>query len=220
MSKLEGKPVDQWLYGVDENYLKAIPMAELLDGPLPGSKLATRDLAGASLAAAALCSQLAPVFAALTKIAYHRDVSAHNFLVRGADGAEEFALLDFGLAVRASSWQRECKMQNISGDPRYFSPAAWLLMVHGYKYLDSHPNPSFLEQYKCRMDHFSFGVLVLEVLFALWRGPEAEPKLDTPQAQALAAARAAWRAFWADCMAFFQMFHKQGAAATREALAR
>jgi len=48
MSKLDGKPLDQWLYGVDENRLKTLPMAKLLDGPLPGGQLGTRDLAGAS----------------------------------------------------------------------------------------------------------------------------------------------------------------------------
>jgi len=222
MSRLEGKPVDQWLYGVDENRLKVISLSELLEGPLPGGQLATRDLAGASAAAAALCSQMAPVFGALSKIAFHRDVSAHNFLVREEAGAEEFALLDFGLAVRSPGWEDECKVQSISGDPRYFSPAAWMLMVYGYRYLEKHPDGSFLEQYRSRIDHFSFGVLLLEVLFALWKGPEAEGRTvaDAGRGKALMAARAAWRAFWADAMAFFQLFHRSGANATREQLKR
>merc|ERR1719329_1289761 len=46
---------------------------------------------------------------ALAGIAFHRDVSAHNFLVSDShcrDGINppEFAVLDFGLAVRAHSW--------------------------------------------------------------------------------------------------------------------
>jgi hypothetical protein len=138
MSKLDGKPLDQWLYGIDENRIKTIGMAELLNGPLPGGRLATRDLASAGATTAALISQMAPVFTALAKIAYHRDISAHNFLIREAEeGREEFAVLDFGLAVRSGSWHSEYKTRNISGDPRYFTPAAWMLMVYGYKYLDA-----------------------------------------------------------------------------------
>lgn len=223
MSKLEGKPLDQWLYGIDENRIKTIGMAELLNGPLPGGRLATRDLASAGATTAALISQMAPVFTALAKIAYHRDISAHNFLIREAEeGREEFAVLDFGLAVRSGSWQNEYKTRNISGDPRYFSPAAWMLMVYGYKYLDAHPDPSFLEQYKYRMDHFSFGVMALEVFFALWKGPESEASrsLGAEQVHALSKARAAWRAFWTDSVGFFQMFHTKGASTTRQTLAR
>jgi len=221
MSKLDGKPLDQWLYGIDENRIKTIGMAELLNGPLPGGKLATRDLASAGATTAALISQMAPVFTALSKIAYHRDISAHNFLIREAEeGREEFAVLDFGLAVRSGSWQTDYKTRNISGDPRYFSPAAWMLMVYGYKYLDAHPDPSFLEQYKFRMDHFSFGVMALEVFFALWKGPESEGSLGAEQVHALSKARAAWRAFWTDSVGFFQMFHTQGASTTRQTLAR
>jgi len=223
MSKLDGKPLDQWLYGIDENRIKTIGMAELLNGPLPGGRLATRDLASAGATTAALISQMAPVFMALAKIAYHRDISAHNFLIREAEeGKEEFAVLDFGLAVRSDSWQKEYKTRNISGDPRYFSPAAWMLMVYGYKYLDAHPDPSFLEQYKFRMDHFSFGVMALEVFFALWKGPECEASgiLGAEQVHALSKARAAWRAFWTDSVNFFQMFHTKGASTTRQTLAR
>mmetsp|Transcript_137278 Transcript_137278/g.382926 ORF Transcript_137278/g.382926 Transcript_137278/m.382926 type:complete len:597 (+) Transcript_137278:86-1876(+) len=222
MSKLEGRPLDQWLYGIDENRLKTLPMTELLDGPLPGGQLGTRDLAGATAIAAALTSQMAPVFAALSGIAYHRDVSAHNFLIRIRGGIEEFAILDFGLAVRASTWSHECRNRNISGDPRYFTPAAWMLMVYGQRYLEAHPDPSFLQQYRCRMDHFSFGVLILEVLFALWWGPGAEEAaaLSGVQVRVLTQVWMAWRGFWTDSVSFFQTFHAKGAAATQQTLAR
>jgi len=222
MSKLDGRPLDQWLYGIDENRMKSISMAELLDGPLPDSQLASRDLAGAGAAAAALVLQMSPVFGSLAGIAYHRDVSAHNFLVRHEAGTEQFALLDFGLAVRAPTWPKEYQARNISGDPRYFSPAAWMLMVYGHRYLEKHPDPSFLEQYKARLDHYSFGVLVLEVFFALWRGSETESDrgLEFSQLDALGRAQTAWRAFWSDSMGFFQLFHNQGFATTRETLAR
>lgn len=222
MTKLHGKSLDQWLYGIDENRMKTVSMTELLDGPLPGGQLASRDVVSAAATATVLLTQLAPVFAAISRLAFHRDVSAHNFLVRhNPSGEEEFALLDFGLAVRSHSWQAEFKSRDISGDPRYFSPAAWMLMVYGNKYLLEHPNKSFLEQYKHRLDHYSFGVLVLEVFFALWKGPEAEAKggLAAGEVNALSMARAAWRSFWTEAMGLFQMYHRQGAAATRQGMA-
>merc|ERR1719264_2395441 len=72
------------------------------------------------------------------------------------------------------------------------------------------------------MDHFSFGVMALEVFFALWKGPECEASggLGAEQLHALSKARAAWRAFWTDSVGFFQMFHTKGASTTRQTLAR
>jgi len=94
-------------------------------------------------------------------------------------------------------------------------------MVYGNKYLREHPNKSFLEQYKHRLDHYSFGVLVLEVFFALWRGPEAEAKggLAAGEVNALARTRAAWRIFWAEAMALFQLYHRQGPVVARQSMA-
>jgi len=231
MTKLEGRPLDQWLYGVDENRLKTVDVSQVLKGPFPGAAFGTRTLAGACRVVVQLLSQMSSVFMPLSGIAYHRDISAHNFLIR--DGADDvqFALLDFGLAVRASSWHQDFQSRNISGDPRYFTPAAWMLIVYGHKYLQAHPDSSFLGQYKSRLDHFSFGLLCLEVLFGLWHVPDAEAaaKLATPgeapkdaiePAQALGKVRNAWHGVWQDAMRFFQMFHAKGFAATREALAR
>jgi len=255
MTKLGGQPLDQWLYGVDEHRLKKIAITELLDGPLPGSQLATRDLHEACEVVAALLSQMAPVFRALTDIAFHRDVSAHNFLISMGDGPPlagsnrchwdkslqrpQFAVLDFGLAVRTRSWQQEWQCRNIAGDPRYFSPAAWMLLAYGHKYLEAHPDANLKRQYKYRIDHFAFGVLVLEVLFALWRGPEetvtsaetqGEAAEQTTQEdehatsklrrQALQRARSAWRTYWAGVMGLFQKFHAEGAVVVRDLLAR
>jgi serine/threonine protein kinase len=255
MTKLGGQPLDQWLYGVDEHRLKKIAITELLDGPLPGSQLATRDLQEACEVVAGLLSQMAPVFRALNDIAFHRDVSAHNFLISMGDGPSfagtsrrhwdqspqwpQFAVLDFGLAVHTRSWQQEWQCRNIAGDPRYFSPAAWMLLAYGHKYLEAHPDANLKRQYKHRIDHFAFGVLALEVLFALWRGPE-EPATSAetqgeaaelgPQddehattklrRQALQRARSAWRIYWAGVMGLFQKFHAEGAVVVRDMLAR
>jgi len=221
MSKLEGKPLDQWLYGVDENRMKTITMSELFDGPLPGGQLATKNLASACTTAATLLSQMAPVFKALSGIAHHRDVSAHNFLIREDAGFEEFSLLDFGLAVRASTWEAKCRTKSICGDPRYFTPAAWTLMALGLKATQAMPeSASMLRQYEKRIDHFSFGVLVLETLFALWRGPESEDAMNCEEMAAFATAQKAWRNFWAEAVGLFQKFHGEGPSATRRALVK
>lgn len=236
MSKLEGQPLDQWLYAVDEQRLKTIRVEQLLHGPMQGSRVGSCDLAGASSAAAALLTQMAPVFAALEGIAVHRDVSAHNFLVRSGpaeEGSElQFAVLDFGLAVRTHSWKQEWHRRNIAGDPRYFAPAAWMLLAFGHKYVEGHPDQNFMRQYRDRADHFAFGVLTVEVLFALWQcgsGRPEDPELEGPgrgtpeevcQQQSLLQARRAWHAYWADAMVLFQSFHAEGAVATRQALAR
>jgi len=220
MSKLDGKALDQWLYGVDENRLKTISMDDLFDRPLPGGQLATRSISAACTASAELISQMAPVFAALNKSAYHRDVSAHNFLVRGTAGEEDFSLLDFGLATKAADWPEDWKRKSICGDPRYFTPGAWMLMAFGSKSLEALPDTSIRRQYIERIDHYSFGVLVLELLFALWCGPEKEQEAKGDQLLAITGALRAWRFFWTDAMGFFQKFHSEGASSTQQALAK
>jgi len=223
MSKLEGKALDQWLYGIDENHIKTISMDDLLDRPLPGGQLATRSISDACAASAELISQMAPVFVALNKIAYHRDVSAHNFLVReaaGEAGKLDFSLLDFGLATKAAEWPEDFRRKNICGDPRYFTPAAWMLMAFGSSSLEALPDASIQRQYTERIDHYSFGVLVLELLFALWHGPEKEEDIKGDQLLVIKGAMRAWRFFWTDAIAFFQKFHTEGVSNTQQAMAK
>lgn len=228
MTKLQGVPLDKWLYGVSEKTLMKINMTELLDGPLPDGKRSTYSFVAASCAAAALLAQISPVFAALAGIAFHRDVSAHNFLVSDShcrDGINppEFAVLDFGLAVRAHSWCQDWRGACIGGDPRYWSPATWMHFAYGHKYLEGHPDQSFKRQYEERIDNYSLGVLVLEVLFALWSGPDAEVVADINTMRGLAEVRLAWRSYWSDAYDFFQQFHSEGGKgvlALRERLVR
>jgi len=215
MSKLEGKPLDEWLYGTTcPNQLKGMSMAALLDGPLPGGQIATCDLASAGAVGAAFMSQMAPVMAALTSIAYHRDISAHNFLVQQTTQGMQFSILDFGLAVRSSSWTADYKKMNICGDPRYFTPAAWMLMVYGHEYITANMDNSLLQQYLKRIDHFSFGVLMLEVFFGLWKGPDVDTK------RCVIEAWLAWRGYWSDAVALFQAYHAEGPEALRHKMAR
>jgi serine/threonine protein kinase len=167
-----------------------------------------------------LLSQLAAVFNSLESIAFHRDVSSHNVLVDFPEGEQSlrpnFALIDFGLAVRSGSWIREWRNSNLAGDPRYWTPSAWMAFAFGFKYVATHPNPGFQQQYLARMDHFSLGVLVLETLFALWNTGEAYEGKHP----GLLEVRAAWCKYWVAVIHLFQMFHRQGAQEVRQFLAQ
>jgi len=225
MSKLAGRPLDQWIYGIDESCFKTRPVAELCEGPLPGGNFASRDFAGACGFAGKLLSQLVPVFDALGSIAFHRDVSGHNFLIRDADGSEQLSILDFGLAVDARSWHREWQTSNIAGDPRYFTPAAWMMIAYGCGHVRLHPDQGFQRQYVQRLDHFGLGVAALEALFALWDGSTvADADADSGRAaarrRALGEARAAWLAYWKVALGLFQGFHAEGPERTSRRLSR
>ncbi|CAJ1460503.1 unnamed protein product [Effrenium voratum] len=226
MSKLDGVPLDQWLYGIDEQELKVISMPDLLDGPLPKGQRSTRSLDSASSVVTVLMKQMSPVFATLQKIAFHRDISAHNFLIEECEDAAvpvKFAVLDFGLAVRSGGWKQEWRGRNIAGDPRYFAPSAWMQLTHGYRYLENNPKAYWQQQYANRLDHYAFGVLICEVFFALWQGPEelgVSQEADVAEwRKALETARTAWRRYWTTCVGLFQRFHSTGAAGIRHYLA-
>lgn len=206
MSKIEGRPLDQWLYGISDQRLMDISVSTLLDGPLPGSRRGSRTLEGAGRAAVGLLGQLAPVFAVLDPIAFHRDVSAHNLLVAGGlfvGDRLEFSLIDFGLAVPRNTWKEEWKSSNLAGDPRYWAPATWIQFAHGSKHLEAYPDAGYRRQYEERIDHYALGILSLEVFFTLWEGPSH----DSTCGDAMAKAHAAWRVYWATAYDLFQRFH-------------
>lgn len=106
--------------------------------------------------------------------------------------------------------------QNIAGDPRYFAPAAWMAVAFGPRYLEMQ-EPRLLAQYRDHVDHFALGVLTMEVFFALWRGPEAEP-WKSLQLASLLRARAAWHAYWGEAVGLFQRIHAVGHQNFREVL--
>eukprot|EP00913_Durusdinium_trenchii_P023616 g22188.t1 len=89
------------------------------------------------LEARALLEQLAPTMAAISKVTYHRDVNAHNILahLEGDRPPVSFGLVDFGLAVDASTWmdvsaanplgKSEWEYLDVGGDCRYWPVSAW-----------------------------------------------------------------------------------------------
>lgn len=207
MEKVAGKPLDKWLYGFDEQRLKTIRVAELFDVPHKDSQVASRNLDEAGKAAATLLSQMAPVFEALSSIAYHRDLSAHNLLVEAGSSQLDFAVIDFGLAVSSCRWGTQYKQRNLAGTPQYFPPATWMIFAYGHKYLEEHPDKGLLRQYLERLDHFSMGVVALELFFALWNGKDSESA--APPAE-IVAARVSWREFWGMAISFYQEFNGRG----------
>ncbi|CAE7243662.1 CRK32 [Symbiodinium natans] len=226
MTKLPGKPLDFWMYGIDEQALKTVSIPKMLDGDLPGA-CRSRRLEHAADMVIEILRTMCPIFSALRKFAFHRDISAHNFLIDDVqDNTAKFAVLDFGLAVRADKWRREWGARNIAGDPRYFAPSAWMQLTCGHKYVACHPSSCWVKQYAHRLDHYSFGMLMLEMLFALWKGPEADEEdwasSDELSDQVVAwrssflATRSAWRSYWKTCVRLFQTFHTGGAHALRD----
>lgn len=222
MTKVDGQPMDQWLYGCSEAQLKTIDIPRLLDGPLPGGQHSTCSLDDACAVAAALVGQVASVLVELNKFAYHRDVCSHNILLSASAAPEvpgqapsgqvqvDFALIDFGMAVSTRTWVNEWRGVMISGDPRYWSPAAWMLVVNGVDHLAMHPERGLREQYESRLDHFPLGVLVLEAFFGLWAGPARD--ISGAAAPGLLHTFEAWRGYWAHANALFQAVHQNAQA--------
>jgi hypothetical protein len=215
MSKAIGRPIDQTIYGMDQNDLMKLPVKTLLDGPLPDGCARTLPLQGAVDFITALVVDVVPVLQALGTRFYHRDISSHNvMLALGEQPGDrpKFSILDFGAAVRAAEWQRDWGASHLAGDPRYWSPAAWLNFTYGHKYLRGHPNQALVRQYQHRLDHYAFGMLCAEVFFAVWSGAMEG---DARQQLAMDVARSAWRAYWSQAMAFYQAFHNEGVEETR-----
>jgi len=131
------------------------------------------------------------------------------------NGECKFALIDFGLAVHSRSWSREWSSATVAGDPRYWAPPHWMIVSHGHKYLEMHPDQSWRQQYEERVDHFAMGVMLLEMYFALWDGTAESDVKDH-----LADARSAWRAYWTSACNFFQELHTKGHASLRQRFAR
>jgi len=212
MSYVPGGPLDKWLYGISDELHKTMDIAEMVSGRLPGSQQGSMSLEGACTIAQELLKQLSTVFTAFQSLAFHRDVSSHNVLVDIAEGRPEFALIDFGLAVRSGSWSQEWRSSNLAGDPRYWTPATWMAFAFGFKYLSTHPNPGFQKQYISRIDHFAVGILALETLFVLWQPDEAFQQVNPTLWQV----RVAWLEYWTQSFRMFQMFHAKGAQEVRQ----
>lgn len=208
MSYVPGGAFDRWIYGISDEDHKTVDISELIDGHFPGGQQGLWDMPSACGVVRELLGQLSRVFSALQPIAYHRDVSAHNVLLDMPSGGDlpKFALIDFGLAVRSGTWSQKWRSSNLAGDPRYWTPAAWMAFAFGFKYVTTYPNSGFQQQYLTRMDHFSLGVMGLEALCALC----SKSEVSKPSSPGMREVRSAWALYWSAIVNLFQMFHCRG----------
>lgn len=204
MSKVNGSPVDEWLYGLDVEDQKHTPASLLLDGPLPGSRLGRFDFSEACAVTTCIIKQLATVLDPLSEFAFHRDISAHNVMVSGTGPLDlQCVLIDFGLCVKKQDWCHTWRTALVCGDARYWMPAAWLITAHGVQALDR--QPCTLKQYTEKIDHYATGILALEVFFSLWQQPAGScSQKDQAAHQAFKPARNAWRKYWEQAVQLWQ----------------
>ncbi|OLP94813.1 hypothetical protein AK812_SmicGene23122 [Symbiodinium microadriaticum] len=124
--------------------------------------------------ARALVEQLAPTMASISSVAYHRDVNAHNILVDvDAAGRPTHSLVDFGLAVNASTWmdpspknpggKSEWEFLDVGGDCRYWPVSAWRQFEAGCRALSEAPQWRALRSFAVH----GLGLTVLQVLVAM-----------------------------------------------------
>eukprot|EP00439_Symbiodinium_sp_Y106_P023130 s1079_g2.t2 len=173
-------------------YMKSIPIVE--------NRLRT-----AVAFARALVEQLAPTMASISSVAYHRDVNAHNILVDvDAAGLPTHSLVDFGLAVNASTWmdpspknpggKSEWEFLDVGGDCRYWPVSAWRQFEAGCRALSE--APALCAEYQTHLDLQGLGLTVLQVLVAML--PEEGLVL-----RELRTLQDAWSQYWDDATEFW-----------------
>jgi serine/threonine protein kinase len=204
MTRLFGVPLDQWIYGVDEDVQRNLDIKMLIKGPIPGGAMGSMPFSEAMSFAKGFLSGMCQTFAVLSNFALHRDISAHNILLHKHQGNFQISVVDFGLAASALTWDQDCLTANICGDPRYFVPAAWMLLANGADYLVDHPDKNFLRQYQERLDHFGMGILCLETFFTLWN----RIWINVDCGDQLYLVYAAWCNYWHVAIDTFQVFHR------------
>lgn len=157
MTRVPGEPLDEWLER---------PQPAGQDGPSAvhrGCMLATQ-----------LIKQLGPTLERVSRVAYHRDVNARNVLISDSvsgglldleNGSVEnarFWLIDFGLAVEASTWPTAWQTSAIGGDCRYWPVSSWMMSFYGAPAVSKHKD--LVRQYETRLDSYALGVMALELL--------------------------------------------------------
>ena len=157
----------------------------------------------AVLSARALIQQLAPTMAAVSQVTYHRDVNAHNILVEAAGKTPSYGLVDFGLAVDASTWcdpspsnpggRSEWEYLDVGGDCRYWPVSAWRQFEAGCRAL---VQEDFLcVEYQTHLDLQGLGLTALQVLSAM-----LPTDVEVPELQKL---QEVWEEYWDDASCYW-----------------
>ena len=189
MSRLPGRPLDQWLYG---------------------GGAALRDLRGIAAETTVLLRQFVPAMRLFADFALHRDISAHNALIDASGLVSAF--LDLGMAVQRGSWTWQWWTGIIGRDRRYWSPDTWTFSAYGHA-APEEEDPGYRRQEEERLGHLSFGVLLLDAPVGLWSAQEC----DLSGVPGVLAARAAWEAYGPTSRASCGTWAARARRATRQA---
>jgi serine/threonine protein kinase len=161
-----------------------------------------------------LLSQLAPAFARISSLAYHRDVNPRNILIDDADRTQpRYGLIDFGLAVEATQWRLGTvekageavvgvwQVWGVGGDCRYWPVSSWLMLEQGPRALSSCPH--LCMEYKTHLDLHALGVTALQVFMDLSPSPaHQEPTQEI--LEKLWTLHHAWERYWDDATCFWK----------------
>lgn len=160
-------------------------------------------LRGARIAAK-LMEDLVPTFKHISALAIHRDVNSHNILMSRNNGSEDeysFWLIDFGLSVDATAWVQQrgpgsWAEMPVSGDCRYWPPAAWVMNLHGAEGL--HKNSLLHRQYLRSLDIFGLGITAVELLCCVCLSSSIKPSELGPFGVCIHAMVSGWRNYFDD----------------------
>jgi len=179
-----------------------------------------------------LVAQLAPAFARISTLAYHRDVNPRNILVEDHCGIVRYGLIDFGLAVDATKWRvgetqvgdgealvGTWQVFGVGGDCRYWPVSAWLMLERGPKVLSV--KPQLCLEYKTHLDLHALGITALQVFADLATDSRIAQMQEANGSEhqclllsSLAALCEAWRGYWEEVSSLWQRlfdaFRKSG----------
>jgi len=163
--------------------------------------------AQASRVAGELLIQLAPLLEAFSERVYHRDITPRNILIEDGPQGPNFGLVDFGLAVDATTWRNEDSLLgDLGGDGRYWPTSAWYVFCFGAPALKN--EPSLRQEYKTCLDLHSMGLTTLKCIV------EMLPDMSALQLNAPSASRSAvrslmrlceaWKSYWSSARRHWQ----------------
>jgi hypothetical protein len=144
-----------------------------------------------------MVKQLLPTLCRVARTAVHRDINSHNILLdtMGGDIATaNFTLIDFGLAVDLTEWQRgKWRELGVSGDARYWPPAAWMMFCGEL----SRSRRIYVDHYIHMLDVHAFGLTAVEFLVEVMDPCSPMAKILWP----------AWQAYWRYAVEHWQLIH-------------
>lgn len=173
-----------------------VQLDEALKAQFAGLELHQQRISRSFSTTRELLSQLMPVLERISSRAIHRDIKPSNVLVEGLGSfAPHFSLIDFGLAVSTTQYQRGgWRDADVAGDCRYWPVSSWIAFELGPQALSIHPR--LLHEYTTQVDVHALGLTALQVLVESLPSESALDSLQDGVSRALQSLRAAWRQYW------------------------